>query len=138
MNASGVPMSGLRRARAHRDARAGAHEIDAGAGLDFAGLDEIVDGLRRGHDQIGLRALLDLDRQHRAGQEAQRHLVAARALEHGNELFQHLAHRGRRDDGDVGGTDGASLRQQRGKASGHGGGFRPHHILPTILLFCAE
>ena len=45
------------RAGAHRDACAGADEIHAGAGLDFAGLDEIVDGLRRGHYQIGRRAL---------------------------------------------------------------------------------
>jgi hypothetical protein len=83
--------------------------------------------------KIGLRALLDLPRQHRSGQEGHRDLVAAHALEHGNELVQNLAHGGGRDDSNVSGVHGASLREQRGEAGGSD--LRPHHILPEIFLF---
>ena len=134
MNASGVAMSGLAGAGAHGDACAGADEIHAGAGLDFAGLDEILDGLGRGHDQIGRRALPHLPRQHRPGQEGHRDLVAARALEHGNEFVQNLAHGGGRDDINVSGMHGASLREQRGEAGGSDSDLRPHHILPEIIF----
>src|SRR3981081_2104482 len=115
-----APAAASRFAGADGHARAGADEIDARAGFDFAGLDEIVDGLGRGYDQIGLRAFPDLDRQHRSGLEAERDLVAARALEHGNELFQYFAHGGGRDDTDVSGAHGTSSRQQHGEADRKG------------------
>jgi hypothetical protein len=103
LKASGVLMSGLGGARAHRHAHARLDEVHPRAGHDLAVLHQCVDGLRRGHDQIGAGAGLDLGRSFDAGLKAHRDLAAARALEHGGELFHRLAHGGRAGEDDLGG-----------------------------------
>jgi hypothetical protein len=126
---------GLGRTRAHSDTGARADEICARVGDDLARLHKVIDGLRRGHDQIGLRPFLDLHRQHGSGLEADRDLVAARPLEHGDELLQDLAHGGRGNDIDFCGIESAG-REHDAEAAGHGSGFRPHVSSPSCC--CSE
>ena len=60
LSASGEPMSGLWRALAHRDADAGAGEIDAAAGDDLAMLDEVLDRLGGEDGEVAARAGFEL------------------------------------------------------------------------------
>ena len=62
---------GFRRAGAHGHADARQHEIAARAGLDLAGRDQRVDGLRRGDDDVGALAARE-PRRKRVGGAARR------------------------------------------------------------------
>ena len=128
---------GLRRARAHGDADAGAHEIDTAAGDELALLDEVVDAGARHDHQVGDLAALHPAHDAGGAGPGRRHLVLGCALELRDQLEIGLLDGIRAQDLEFSCVRHACNHQEAGGAERRGAErFCFHGRRPFIVLSC--